>query len=720
MYELLAPAGSYEGFMGAISAGADAIYLAGKKFGARAFASNFTDEELIDAINYAHLFGRKVYLTVNTLLKDDEIDDLFDYLLPLYNAKLDGVIIQDIGVISWITRSFPELEVHASTQMGVTGVYGAKYLKGLGVKRVVLARELSLSEIEKIKKEVDIELEVFVHGAMCYSYSGNCLYSSLLGGRSGNRGRCAQPCRLPYSLEENGKDEYLLSLKDMCLLSSIQKLIDIGVDSFKIEGRMKRAEYTAGVTSIYRKYIDSYLSKNDKINVNKNDMDMIKKLYIRSDLSSGYIDKYNSRDMITLMKPSYEEASNELIEDIRKKYIEKNLKINANIEVTIKLNEPINIRVYSEKHGGVVYEGALVQSANKLPLDDMTVRKQMLKIGGSNIIIDKLNIYIDEGCYLTIKELNEARRSAIALFEAKIKGNCEIVKNEVINEYCIQNKIDGSYTKTNTLQIVANKLCHLKAIKGFKEISAVYIESDLFLNDYKEVNKYISKSFDNGCEIYIALPYILREHSYKLLNDLEKYIISDKISGVLVRNYEEIQWLIDIEYNKKCILDSCVYTFNRYAIDYYVNKGYKFIASYELNQREIANMSMAGELYYAYGRIPMMVTANCIYKTKGMCNKSKNDYIHINDRYNKKLPIYLNCNYCYNLVYNSLPMSLHQSFTTFVNKYKMQPILSFTDEDEVTTRHIISYFVSCFDDVAKKANEIGIDYTKGHLKRGVE
>ena len=247
--ELLAPAGNTEAFYGAIHAGADAVYLGGNRFGARAYAENFSEEELVACIRYAHLFGRKVYLTVNTLVKESEFSEIYEYLEPYYRAGLDGVIIQDLGVFSFIRENFPGMELHGSTQMTITGEYGAEFLKEQGACRVVPARELSLKEIRRIKEATGMEIECFIHGAMCYCYSGQCLFSSILGGRSGNRGRCAQPCRLPYS-SKGQKECYPLSLKDMCTIESIPELLRAGIDSFKIEGRMKKAEYAAGVTAI--------------------------------------------------------------------------------------------------------------------------------------------------------------------------------------------------------------------------------------------------------------------------------------------------------------------------------------------------------------------------------------------------------------------------------------------------------------------------------------
>ena len=254
--ELLAPAGNAEAFYGAIHAGADAIYLGGSRFGARAYAENFSEEELVACIRYAHLFQRKVYLTVNTLVKESEFSGLYEYVLPYYRDGLDGVIVQDMGVFAYLREHFPRMELHGSTQMTITGEYGAAFLKEQGACRVVPARELSLAEIRRIKEVTGLEIECFIHGAMCYCYSGQCLFSSILGGRSGNRGRCAQPCRLPYTTGKHPKECYPLSLKDMCTIEYIPELLEAGIDSFKIEGRMKTALYVATVARTYRKALD--------------------------------------------------------------------------------------------------------------------------------------------------------------------------------------------------------------------------------------------------------------------------------------------------------------------------------------------------------------------------------------------------------------------------------------------------------------------------------
>ena len=430
--ELLAPAGNYESFLGAVHAGADAVYLGGDKFGARAYADNFTTEQLCSAIQYAHLYGRKVYLTLNTLVKEKEMPQLYDYLLPFYEAGLDGVIIQDMGVFFYVKEHFPDLPLHASTQMTITGVEGARMLKEIGAQRIVPARELSLEEISLIKKEAKIEIETFIHGAMCYCYSGQCLFSSILGGRSGNRGKCAQPCRLPYGIKESKeKALYYLSLKDMCTIEMLPALIEAGITSFKIEGRMKKPEYAAGVTAIYRKYIDLYYERerkkalgdkpfSEKFSVDKEDKEKLNSLYIRSEVQNGYYHRHNGASMVTKEKPGYNESNAELLKRIRDRYIEN--KPHISITGRVFLSEGRQAELCVEGSGAsVTVKGAVVQKAIKQPMTIGGIKKQLEKCGGTPFEIEKLVVEAGENVFMPLKELNELRRQALEQLEKEIK-----------------------------------------------------------------------------------------------------------------------------------------------------------------------------------------------------------------------------------------------------------------------------------------------------------
>lgn len=305
--EILAPAGTYEAFQAAIRSGADAVYAGGDLFGARAYAGNFDRETLIRAIREAHLYGKKLYLTVNTLIKEREMEErLFSFLKPFYENGLDAVLVQDLGALSFIREHFPDLALHASTQMSVAGASGAGFLKKYGVERIVPARELSLSEIRKMKEETGLEIECFVHGALCYSYSGQCLFSSMLGGRSGNRGQCAQPCRLKYQVEGMKKPSCILSLKDIMALDDIPDLIEAGVDSFKIEGRMKKPEYVSETARMYRKYADLFLEKGrEGYRVSEEDKMRLMDLYNRGGSCRGYYHMQNGPEMISPDRPNH-------------------------------------------------------------------------------------------------------------------------------------------------------------------------------------------------------------------------------------------------------------------------------------------------------------------------------------------------------------------------------------------------------------------------------
>ncbi|NLP15601.1 MAG: U32 family peptidase [Clostridiales bacterium] len=317
--EILAPAGSYESMRAAMNAGCDAVYMGGTRFGARAYADNPDEDTLIKAIEEAHLRGKRLYMTVNTLVKEEERQKLlYDYLEKYYLAGLDAVIVQDVGVMRFIHRHFPDLPIHASTQTTITMAQGADFLKSIGVTRLVTARELSFKEIKSIRDNTDMEIETFVHGALCYCYSGQCLMSSMIGGRSGNRGRCAQPCRMPYRFYaegrqiDTGKEPYLLSPKDINTVALIPDLIESGVNSFKIEGRMKSPEYAAGVSYVYRKYVDIYLDKGKEYFYNylegndyRNDMLDLMDLYNRGGFSEGYGRTYNGKSMMSMERPNH-------------------------------------------------------------------------------------------------------------------------------------------------------------------------------------------------------------------------------------------------------------------------------------------------------------------------------------------------------------------------------------------------------------------------------
>ena len=339
--EILAPCGSYEILIAAVKAGADACYIGGNKFGARAYATNLDTDSIVRAIDYAHSHNTSLYLTVNTLLKNNEISELYNYMKPYYEAGLDAVIVQDLGVFSMVKKLFPDINIHCSTQMNITSVHAASFMKNQGASRIVTAREMSLEEIRKIKEEIDIEIETFVHGAMCYSYSGQCLMSSLAGGRSGNRGRCAQPCRKCYD------DKYLLSMKDMCALEHIPSLVDAGIDSLKIEGRMKNEYYVASAVDAYKELCLDYASgvfSKEKAEKYKY---KLANIYNRGGFCDGYFFVHNGPDMISVNRPNNQGVLVGTVNKISDGKVEVKLKKSIYkgdvLELKLKNNESIEI-----------------------------------------------------------------------------------------------------------------------------------------------------------------------------------------------------------------------------------------------------------------------------------------------------------------------------------------------------------------------------------------
>lgn len=413
--ELLAPAGNMECLQAAVMAGADAIYLAGKSFGARASAENFTDEELIEALDLAHIYNKKIYLTLNTLIKEREWKDIYGFVDPLYRAGLDGVIVQDIGLIGFLKKEFPSLPLHASTQMTITHTAGAEYVRKLGVCRIVTARELSLKEIKYIKENTGLEIEVFIHGAMCYSYSGACLFSSYLGGRSGNRGRCAGPCRLPY----NG-GEYPLSMRDMCLIDDMHELMDAGIDSFKIEGRLKNPEYVATVTSIYRKYMDKYYEGVVK-RASDEDKSKLESLYLRGGYSTGYLHKHNGKDMISLDSPSYK-TDRALRE--RKDYAadyKADIRLPVSIKAFFHVKQPMRLELIYDSDVSICVSGDEVTKAKNAPATVEDIKSRLGRMGNTPYAPASIDIELDDDCFIPVKSLNELRRMAVEkLTEARL------------------------------------------------------------------------------------------------------------------------------------------------------------------------------------------------------------------------------------------------------------------------------------------------------------
>ena len=715
--ELLSPAGSYESFEAAIGAGADAVYVGGPAFGARAYARNFTQEELITAIETAHIHGRKLYLTVNTLLKNRELEEqLFDYLAPYYEAGLDAVIVQDLGVFDFIRHNFSDLDIHASTQMTVTGPEGMKFLEEKGATRVVPARELSLEELACMHKASPLEIETFIHGALCYSYSGQCLMSSIFGGRSGNRGRCAQPCRLPYSATldhrkyKGDKDFCALSLKDICTLDILPDILDAGVMSLKIEGRMKQPGYTAGVTSVYRKYLDLYLSGKE-YKVQDADRRYLLELFSRGGSCTGYYDMYRGPEMMAFAN---EKKSGSIQPEIRK--IKE--KIHGNL--ILSPESPVILEITCGDRT-VTAMGGEVQFAKNQPMEEERIRQQMEKLGNTEFQWEKLDIEINGRIFVPVKVLNEVRRDALAQLRETLleNGRREPAKKkaEKGNKKTVANEREDNlplYVSCERTEL-AEALLEETGITGF------YLPFDTMM-------KCFSPELAARKELYLSTPHIHRgEMPEKWIRAAEKWL-KRGMKGFLVRSLESYAVLKKLGYGDRCVLDASMYTWNDQAEEFWNKEGIlRNTVPLELNEGELRHRDNHSSEMLLYGYIPLMLSAQCVRKNLFGCT-GKGETLYLKDRYNNEFPVKCCCTpwdgacpekarYCYNIIYNSIPYGLPGEKER-VEKLNLQSLrLAFTIESPKEARAVLCEFRSIYQGNGKPS---GRRYTKGHFKRGAE
>ena len=666
--ELLSPAGDFESLKAAILGGCDAVYLGGKLFGARAFSNNFNNEELIEAIKYAHLYGVKVYVTVNTLIYENEVDKFMNYVEFLYKNNVDALIIQDIGMMDLIRKTFPLLELHASTQMHIHNLEGVKLVESLGLKRAVLARETPIELIEEIKKNTDIELEIFVHGALCVSYSGQCLFSSLIGNRSGNRGSCAGSCRQKYNLLVDGKkvnkDNYLLSCKDLCTIEDIGKLIDIGVDSFKIEGRMKSPEYVYLVTKLYRQAIDSYVAGKEV----KIDLTELKKIFNR-EYTKGFL--FNEINIVNEYRPNHLGVEIGKVIKSQNNYVDilltdelnindgirfinndvgfivtqifKNKKrinkgnigdvisiyckdkvsgnvvktydylLNKKIDDILKINKKINIKgnleVYinnkikleiTDGKNDVVVYGNIVNEAINSPISFDRIKEQLNKLGNTIYEFEELNIVGDSNIFIPIKELNDIKNKFVNLLNEKRLYKYEYVKKE----YSI-NLPD--FPKEKNYNILINDIKDYDKNSNYKYI---YMNENLYnkIDDTRKV---------------LRLDRVIERHK-----EYNKKLLVGELGSLI---YKDI--LSDFSFNVT----------NSYSVAFLHSNNVKQIClSYELTDTQIKNIIDAYHNRYhkhpnlelvVYGNLEAMVSKYNINKKYNVSNSI------LEDRFKNKYPI---------------------------------------------------------------------------------
>lgn len=746
--ELLAPAGSLKTLKAVIHAGADAVYLGGSMFGARAYANNFNEEELLEAIRFGHIHGRKIILAVNTLLKEYELGQLYDYLHPYYEAGLDAVIVQDMGVMEFIKTHFPNLPIHTSTQMTITNVEGARLLKEQGVERVVTAREMSLEEIQRIHDEVGVELESFIHGALCYCYSGQCLFSSIIGGRSGNRGRCAQPCRLSYEVLQGEKSltghhaTPILSLKDMCTLPFLYELADHGVYSFKIEGRMKTPEYAAGVVSIYRKYMDSYLD-GSRIPVEKKDIRALLELGNRGGFTNGYYYHHNDSDMLSGESASHNKSEGVLQDNIRREYVDTELKEKIKGKLILNKECPAKIEVQYGKIK-VSYQGDMVLVAQNRPLTKEVVTEKVTKTGNTPFVFEKLEVTMDDDIFMPVNQLNQLRRGALeALEEALLKpyertfpelvetssaetdrqttGNV-IKEKQISGQSLSQTSGQQSAGSSTEVRVLIEDAEQLPAVLKADFVDTVYLDCMLYTREnlIRKLSEDIDRVQASGKKAFYVFPFIFRQQTSlfyeKIMPELKKL----PLDGIMVRSLDEITFIKEWgNENWQMVSDSNLYTYSNEAAEYFYHLGMmQDTIPVELNRKEILRRENSRSEMIIYGRLPLMITAQCIHKnTLGCMHQPK--VLTLKDRYSVHFPVKNFCPECYNVIYNSLPVCLFKEDATVKKIAPAAVRLSFTTETEEETEQILTIY----GDIYKNGGILGqlpMECTNGHFKRGVE
>lgn len=745
--ELLAPAGSFASLKAAVAAGADAVYMGGARFGARAYAQNADQDEMIAAIEYAHLHGCRLYMTVNTLFKENELGELYEYLLPYYKAGLDGVIVQDLGALSFIREHFPGIELHASTQMTITSVYGAKELKRLGCCRVVPAREVSLEEIRRIYDETGMDIETFVHGALCYCYSGQCLMSSLIGGRSGNRGRCAQPCRLPYRVygQENGTavnkedQKCVLSMKDLCTLDILPQILEAGVFSLKIEGRMKSPRYTAGVVRIYRKYLDRYLEYgSERYYVEPEDKKELLDLFDRGGFTSGYYTRHNGRDMIALKeKPEFRETNKELFDFLDREYVETEKK--EPVEGYAYLAEGLpSVLTLTCGDISVTVSGQEPQAAKNQPMTREKVIRQLGKTGATAFEFTELEAEVCGALFLPIQALNELRREG---FEALTEAIHNQWRRKAPEAGEVQNGADSGEKSSRAagcagpvpdesagkrpmyLTVSAETGDQLSAALAVPEVRRICLDASSFQPE--RWAEFVQLIHQAGKECYLTLPHIFRTHAIGFFRTYRSCLEQAGFDGLLIRAFEEIQWMREEQISLSASFDASVYAWNHGAVHTLKEEQAAFItAPWELNSRELEPVfeacrreGLPAELI-VYGRAPMMVSAQCITKTVKGCSKCPS-LLWMKDRTGARLPVQNHCAFCYNTILNPLPVSLHGCADSVKRLAPEGLRLCFTIETGEETKAVLNAFAAEFIR-GENAEPPFTEFTRGHFRRGVE
>lgn len=683
--EILAPAGGYDSLVAAVRSGADAVYLGEKSFSARTSAKNFDDDELKKAVAYCHIHGVKVYVTINTLIFDDEFEQLKSAIVSAANADADALIVQNQGVARLARKIAPKLPLHASTQMSVHTASGVRALYEMGFKRVVLSREMSKEEIRKCA-EIPVELEVFVHGALCMSVSGQCYFSAMLGSRSGNRGACAQTCRLPFSIGKN-KDGYALSLKDNSLINHIGELEEIGVTSAKIEGRMKRPEYVSAAVRACREQRDFGFVSDETAQT-------LRGVFSRTGFTDGYFTGKLGKEMFgTRTKSDVISADEKLFSSIRQTYKDEIQNILISGKFTARLGENPVLEITDGEHTVTKKSDLLCEKAIKTPLDSERCKSQLSKTGGTAYKFEKLETCIDNDISLPLSALNSLRREVLAELDEK---RSKVHSYTIINVEIFKDIQPFEGKK----RAVRARTAGTKIGKGFKECEIVFVP---LFSDIREIERLKNEDFKIGVEIPRGM-FGREKQIETALNNVKAVGIND----VLCHN-------IGALYQAKALGMTLHGGFglnlvNTYDLLWAQEYGLKSVElSFELTFERINRLGGTIDRgIISYGYLPLMLCRNCPNKSSGIDCKTCKNQSKMQDRKGKRF--YLKCDGCCTEVLNCVPLFIaDEEISKLSTSFN---ILRFTVENYVENVENIKDF-NGFSMLKDK-------FTRGLYKRGVE
>lgn len=576
-FEILAPAGSMESLIAGVRSGANAVYLGGKLFNARRNAGNFDNKELYDAVKYCHSHGVKIYLTLNIVISDDEFEQMYNEVKYALSIGVDAFIVQDIGAAKFIKEHFPQAKLHGSTQMSIMTVNGVKYAEEMGFSRVVLAREMTAEEIREIRENTDIELEMFVHGALCMCVSGQCYLSSMIGSRSGNRGLCAQPCRLPFTAKGN-KSETALSLKDLSLIEDLE-LLD-GINSLKIEGRMKRPEYVSAVVTAMKNAIDGKYSAADKFT--------LRSIFSRSGFTDGYLKNKLGKDMFGSRQKEDVLSAKNVLKDISHNYDNENPLIRMDMSFVCKAGKKCSLTVNALGRE-ITVEGEIPQKAINKPMTAESLTQRLSKLGGTQFFAGQIDIVLDDGLILPASKINELRRTAVE----KITQEPE---HEVVCE---------PFDRINP--IIKNSTPYLTAsFKSAKQIPDKHPFKHVFI----PLNSTIEDFIDNRAGA------VLPRGMFGIEKEIETKLTKLKKAGVrkvLCPNIGGYRLAKDMGF--EVFGDFGLNIFNSESANLIDNP----ILSFELTLEQANKINAKNTGIIVYGKVPLMLTRNCPIKTSIGC-----------------------------------------------------------------------------------------------------